>query len=142
MFVIVCNVLILSAGSAQFQRNYLISSTFSIAIPLVFIIAFPLAAVVADTCVERFKVIQASVAFLIASSLLNVLLALLQNYLSSTTVATLMLIEGLCCTGGSCYTASTLPFIRDQLIGASGEQLSFAMYWMMWGLLLLSTRNY
>ena len=26
-----------------------------------------------------------------------------------------------------------LPFTADQLIGASGEQLSFAMYWMMWG---------
>ena len=86
ILVIVCNVLILSAGFAQLQSNYLVKSTFSIAIPLVSMIAFPLAAVVADTCVGRFKVIQASVAHLITSSLLNVLLALLQDYLTSTTV--------------------------------------------------------
>ena len=27
----------------------------------------------------------------------------------------------------------SFSFVADQLIGASGEQLSFAVYWIMWG---------
>ena len=126
--VIACNVLLASAFFVQIQRNYSMSTTFSIAISLISIIVFPIAGIVADTCVGRFKVIQASVALLIASSLLNVLLALLQDYLSSTTVTAFVLLnEVICCTGGGYYIVCILPFIGDQLIGASGEQLSFAM---------------
>ena len=132
--VIVCNLLILIAVLAQLQRNYFMSSTFSIAVPLISIVVFPIAGIVADTCVGRFKVIQASVVLLIASSLLNLSLLLVQSYLTTTTKTTFSLInEGLCCVGASCYIACILPFTGDQLIGASGEQLSFAMYWMMWG---------
>ena len=121
--VIACNVVISSAFFAQIKRNYLMSITFSIAIPLMSIIVYPIAGIVADTCVGRFKVIQTSVALLIGSSLLNVLLALLQDYLPSTAVATFVLLnEGICGTGGGCYIACILPFIGDQLIGTSGEQ--------------------
>ena len=84
----------------------------------------------------RFKVIQTSVALLIASSLLNVLLALLHDYLTSPTDTTfVLLIEGLC-WGQLLYVACILPLIGDQLIGASGDQLSFAMYWIMWGFVI------
>ena len=135
--VIVCNVLILISVFVQFQRSYLMSSTFTIALPLMSIITFPIAGIVADTCVGRLKVIQASAAFVITSSLLNMLLVLVQDYLNLTTVtAFVLLIEGLCCIGISCYSACLLPFTGDQLIGASGEQLSFAMYWMMWGFVI------
>ena len=47
-----------------------------------------------------------------------------------------MCTTGLCCIGFSCYAASAFPFAADQLIGASGEQLSFAVYWMMWGFIV------
>ena len=32
--------------------------------------------------------------------------------------------------------ACVFPLAADQLIGASGEQLSFAIYWMMWGFVI------
>ena len=34
---------------------------------------------------------------------------------------------------GSGYTACILQFTLDQLVGASGEQLTFAIYWLIWG---------
>ena len=71
--VIASNVLIVSAFFVQIQRNYLMSATFSIAIPLISILVFATAGIVADTCVGRFKVIQTSVALQVGSSLLNVL---------------------------------------------------------------------
>ena len=114
------------------------SRTFGVAL-LLMSTTFPIAGIVADTCVGRFRVIQASTIFLIVSSLFNTLLMCLRDYSSSTTftVETLMLLmEGLCCIGESCYVACALPFIGDQLIGASGEQLSFAIYWIMWGFII------
>ena len=134
IIVIICNLLLLSAGFAQIQRNYMLKSAFSIALPLVFIIVFPIAGVVADLCTGRFKVIQASIVLLIISSLFNIISLCLQGYLPST-VQTVFVVLGevLCCTGASCYLVCVFPFTADQLIGASGEQLSFAMYWIMWG---------
>ena len=66
-----------------------------------------------------------------------VLLIFLQGYLPSTVkVAFVVLGDGLCYTGGSCYIACVLPFTADQLIGASGEQFSFGMYWVMWSVVI------
>ena len=130
--VIVCNVLILSSLFVQLQHNYLMSRATSIAIPLVSIIIFPIAGIIADTCVGRFKVIQTSVTLLFASSLFGLLVPLLQRYHASPAVIT-SLTEGMCCIGGSCYASCVFSFTADQLIGASGEQLSFAVYWMLWG---------
>ena len=118
-----------------------ISSTImSVAFIVMAIITFPIVGIVADTCVGRFKVIQASIAFLMVSSLLNILLLFLQDYLSTTAETICVLCTtGLCCIGTSCYVACVFPFAADQLIGASGEQLSFAVYWIMWGFVLPTT---
>ena len=134
--MIVCNVLALIAIFAQLQR--ISSITFvSVAFGVMAIIIFPIVGIVADTCIGRFKAIQAGIAFLMASSLLNILLILLQDYLPTTAQTIFVLCTtGLCCVGASCYMANAFPFTADQLIGASGEQLSFAVYWMMWGLVI------
>ena len=131
--MIVCNVLTLTAISAQLQRIYFNTST-SVAFIVMTIITFPIVGIVADTCVGKFRVIQASIAFLTISFLLNMLLTFLQNYLptAAETIFVLCTAE-LCCIGTSCYAVGAFPFAADQLIGASGEQLSFAVYWMMWG---------
>ena len=133
--VIVCNVLIISAFFALIQESYLMSSTFSIILPLMALITFPFAGIVADIYVGRFKVIQASIVFLMASSVLGILIILLKGYPTVATITKSVML-GLRCVGGSCYIACSLPFIGDQLIGASGEQLSFALYWMMWGFVI------
>ena len=72
-----------------------------------------------------------------AFSLLNILLILLQDYLPTTAETICVLFTaGLCCIEASCYVANAFPFAADQLIGASGEQLSFAVYWIMWGFVI------
>ena len=75
IIVIICNVLILSSLFVQFfQDNYFMSNSLTTFLPLMAVIIFPIAGIVADTCVGRFRVIQASVALLTASSLLNIVL--------------------------------------------------------------------
>ena len=134
--MIVCNVLALFAIFAQLLRITSTTTT-SVAFTVMAIITFPIVGIVADTCVGRFKVIQAGIVFLMASSLLNILLILLQDYLPTTaqTIFVLCTTE-LCCIGASCYMANVFPFAADQLVGASGEQLSFAVYWLMWGVVI------
>ena len=131
--MIVCNVLVFIAVFAQLQRIYLITSA-TMTFAVMVIILFPIVGIVADTCIERFKLILASIVSLIVSSFLNILLILLQDHLPATAeTICVMCTTGLCCIGASCYTANAFPFAADQLIGASGEQLSFAVYWLSWG---------
>ena len=131
--MIVCNVLVLIAAIGEVQRISLHLIT-NVAFIVMSFIIFPIVGIVADTWVGRFKTIQASIVLLMASSSLNILLILLQNYLPSVAKAMWVLCTtGLCCMGTSCYLANAFPFVADQLIGASGEQLSFAVYWIMCG---------
>ena len=96
----ICNLLIFISVHAQVQGNYFMSSTFTIAVSFISVVVFAIAGNVADTCVGRFKVIQASVFLLTTSSLLNLLLLVVQHYLELTTTtktAFSLIIEGLCC---------------------------------------------
>ena len=132
--MIVCNVLASIAICAQLQRIYFPTNITKVASTVMAIITFPIVGIVADTCVGRFKVIQAGIAFLMISSLLNMLLLFLQDNLPTTAETICVLCTaGLYYIGTSCYAAGVFPFAADQVIGASGEQLSFAVYWMMWG---------
>ena len=109
----------LTAIFALTQGSYFMRSIFSIVVPIMSIIVFPIAGIVADTCVGRFKVMQASVVLLITSALLNQLILVVQDYLELTTTtktAFSLINEGLYCVGGSCYSACILPFTADQLI--------------------------
>ena len=56
---------------------------------------------------------------------------LLQDYLPATAETVFIVsMAGLCCFGSS-YVTSAFPFTADQFIGASGEQFSVAVYWIM-----------
>ena len=127
--MIVCNVLALTAICAQVLNTGTFSTTIThVAFIIMAIITFPIVGIVADTCVGRFKVIQTSIAFLMISSLFNILQIFLQDYLPTTAKTICMLCTaGFCCIGTNCYAACVFPFAADQLIGASGEQLSFAV---------------
>ena len=115
-------------------RNYLEDSTF-IEFAVMCIIVFPIAGILADTFVGRFKIVQLSIALLILSFLFNIVLLLLQDNIPTMAGKVIVILTaGLCCIAASCHMACILPFTADQLIGASGEQLSFASYWIMWGL--------
>ena len=134
--MIVCNVLASIAIFAQLQRIYF-TTIMTVAFIVMAMITFPIVGIVADTCVGRFQAIQASIAILMVSSLLNMSLIVLKVYLPEKAETICVLCTtGLCCIGTSCYVACVFPFAADQLIGASGEQLSFAVYWIMWGFVI------
>ena len=59
--MIVCNVLAFTAIFAQLQRIYF-TTIITVAFIVISIIMFPIAGIVADTYVGRFKPIQASIA--------------------------------------------------------------------------------
>ena len=129
--MIVCNVLALTAIFAQVHEIFS-TTIMNVAILAMAIITFLIVGIVADTCVGKFKVIQASIAFLMVSSLLTLLQVLLQDYLPKISETIFILCTTvLSCIGTSCYAACAFPFAADQLIGAYGEQLSFAVYWIM-----------
>ena len=131
--MIVCNILALVTLFAQLQRMCVMTST-SMALTVIVIITSPVAGIVVDTCIGKFKAIQVSIVLLMLSSFFNILLMFLQDYLPTTAETVILLCTaGICCIGGSCYVACIFPFVADQLIGASGEQLSFAVYWLLWG---------
>ena len=134
--MIVCNMLALTAAIAQAQGIFLMDTT-SAYLGVIVVISFPIVGIVADMRMRRFKFIETSIVFLLASSLLNVLRTLLKCYLPTTAKAVFVIcMVGLTSTGSSCYMASAFPFVADQMIGASGEQLSFAVYWTWWGLFI------
>ena len=140
--MIMCNMLALTAAFAQGQRICLKTST---TITVRVLLCQPKSNHHFSnywnccwyTC-KRYKITQASVALLMASSLFNILLIFLQDYLLTIAEDSLYVLctNGLCCIGTSCYVACAFPFAADQLIGTSGEQLSFAVYWMMWGFVI------
>ena len=76
--MIVCNTLALLAVSAQLKRIFTMVST-NITFTVMAIIIFPIVGIVADTRIRRFKAIQASIVFLMVSSLFNIVLVLLQD---------------------------------------------------------------
>ena len=73
--MIVCNVLALTAIFAQLQKIYFATIT-RVAFLIMEIITIPIVGIVADTCVGKFRVIQASIAFLMISPLFNMVLIL------------------------------------------------------------------
>ena len=93
-----------------------------------------IAGFVADTCVERLKITRVNIVLLMVAAVFNMLLILLKKYLLATAENIFEICTaGLQYIGDSCYLACLFPNIADQLIGVSGEQLSFAVYWTMWG---------
>ena len=65
--MIVCNLLVQIAASGQIQRICLNTIT-TVAFIMMSFIIFPIVGIVADTCVRRFKTIQAGIVLLMSSS--------------------------------------------------------------------------
>ena len=127
---IVCNVLILSATFALIQRSYLKQSNFSSSCSIDLHHHF-------SNCWNCCWWMCHSSKHCYSNWIIfpQHTIHTFPGGITSTFVPTFVLL-GLHCIGGSCYVACSFPFIGNQLIGASGEQLSFAMYWLMWGFVI------
>ena len=92
------------------------------------LLAYPIIGFMADSCIGRFKVLKVAQYLILLAVILKILgkLVICNNYILYTAAAFL----GLAGTG---YISVILQFTLDQLVGASGEQLTFATYWLIWG---------
>ena len=88
--MIVCNLLVLTAVFAEMQRM-LLNTNATISVSVISIITYPVAGIVADTCVGKDTGIQASILLATLSSLFNIIAILLQDYLPTTAETVCML---------------------------------------------------
>ena len=87
----------------------------------------PLVGLLSDSYVGRYKILIASLYLWLVSI---IFMALDVIILSETALYCLHILAlGLSL---ACFIACVLPFTIDQLVGASGEQLSFTIYWIVW----------
>ena len=102
---------------------------------VVMTLTFPVAGWIADTWIGRYKVLRTAVHLLLLSSTLEILLHVAIMYYASSEilVALKTVFDCLAAAGMSCFVACFIQFTTDQMIGASSDQLSFAIHWLMWG---------
>ena len=91
----------------------------------------PLIGWLADVKFGRYEVIKiGSLASFLAS--IFVYFAITTEHFSTTGNVLLSVGTGIVCFGFSCYSASILPFLTDQLIGATSNELSTIVRWYYW----------
>ena len=102
----------------------------SIPVKIVFVassLLCPFVGFLSDSYVGRYKILVASLYLWLLSI---ILMAVDVITLSSTAVYCLHILA--LWVSGACFIACVVPFTIDQLVGASGEQLSFTIYWIVW----------
>ena len=92
------------------------------------LVAYPFIGFLADCYIGRFKVLKVAQYLVLLAVTLKILgkLVICNDYILYVAIAFLVL-------AGTGYIATMLQFTLDQLVGASGEQLTFAIYWLLWG---------
>ena len=92
-------------------------------------ILYPVVGLVIDVWVGTFRIIKLSLYFLLAAIILKSIYLFI---FSSDVIIYLSIVTW--SLAGMCYPASIIPLTTAQLIGASGEELSLTIYWLIWGI--------
>ena len=98
----------------------------------VLIVFYPIIGWLGDCKFGKGKILQASLYFLLASIVLYNLSVFVcgNNFILTYSAAAGGIMAALC------YVSSMAPFLMEQMIGASGEELSFTIYWTLWGVMV------
>ena len=98
----------------------------------IFLVFYPIVGWLGDCKFGKYKVLQAALYFLLASIVLYNLSVFVcgDSFLLTYSAAAVGIVAALC------YVSSIAPFLMDQMIGASGEELSFTIYWALWGVMV------
>ena len=99
-------------------------------------LVFPLAGFVADTWIGRYEVLKSSMYIMVLPSLLDIIVRLTSVYVCSLTIVITLIkiaVIAVSSIGMSSFLACIIPFTTDQMIGASSDQLSFTIHWLLWG---------
>ena len=95
---------------------------------IVLFLFFPFIGLLSDCYFGRYRILTASLYLWLLSIVFMALDVIILSrlpllYYACTTALVL---------SWACFAACVLPFTIDQLVGASGEQLSFTIYWIVW----------
>ena len=130
IFVILLNIFIVLSASAcvlnfQIEPLSLRVVLFSILSGFVLFLS-PVMALLSECYFGRYKILQTSIYTLLFAILL-IGLTIVAMPTSSWYVVCLLLMLSI-----AFYMSCILPFAMDQMVGASGEELSFTFYWIVW----------
>ena len=116
------------SGSEDEEDNYFLY------LQLVMRILTPLFGWIADAWIGRYKVILHSMLLSLLGSIILSVEIIISNYPSLDEIAIVLLYisDFVNSLGLIAFTANSLPFITDQMIGASGAELSAAVDWYFW----------
>ena len=100
----------------------------------VLLILTPLFGWTGDAWIGRYKVILCSLVVGLSGCIIVSVQIIVSNYpsLNKITIALLYISEFIISFAITAFHANTLPFITDQMIGASGAELSAAVDWYFW----------
>ena len=89
----------------------------------------PFAGWLGDVRFGRYKIIKFGSIIYFLSSVLFYSEFLVSETLSSVFYSVVQAVRGI---GGACFIAAMLPFLTDQLIGATSDELSAVVQWYIW----------
>ena len=127
---------IISLHGRAWYLFYLFGNLFYI--PLLF---YPVGGLIADVWIGRYRMIVISIYVCLVAWLLTVITYVLHHdeMVSNPIIITMVtIIACLFISGSAGFQANVLPFNIDQMMGASGDQLSAIVYWHMFGNVLYS----
>ena len=118
--------LIFTTSLTMCCTNTLLDYSTAIEFPAIVILC-PIIGLLSDCWIGRFKVLKAATYFLLVAIILKGV-----TIINPSSVV-LYLAVAAWTLSFTCYFTCIIQFTTDQLIGASGEELSFAIYWLLWG---------
>ena len=111
--------------------NTSLNGYFVISLQILSFVCAPLIGWLADVKFGRYEVIKfGSLVSFLASIFVSIAMAI--GKFSITGNVLLSVASVIVCFGFSCYVASVLPFLTDQLIGATSDELSTIVRWYYW----------
>ena len=119
------------------KSEYLSSSSLlldlSLDIKYLALMFYPLGGLIADTCVGRYKMLVCSIIYSFVTWIIFVILCLfmwMQQDLEMSTLSHISLgFLFILYIGPAGFQSNVIPFNIDQLMGASGDELSATIYW-------------
>ena len=96
---------------------------------------FPIPEWVADAWIGRYKVIKAGILISLIANVVTICAIITMCNISSSLKPVQIIIcigLGVSALGYAAMSANIIPFILDQCIGASGEELSALIHWTLW----------
>ena len=143
MWVTLMNIMYWYSLTGGHYKQFQISeeTNYPVYLQLILQILSPLFGWIADAWIGRYKVILYSMLVSLLGSIILSVEIIISNYPSLNVIAIVLLYisDFVNSLGLMAFNANSLPFITDQMIGASGDELSAAVDWYYFVISILFT---